>query len=123
MEEGKISKLTEVLFINMFGEGARNKDVIYISDFDRNKVESKVCLRIAMSVASLYNYKVSIGCGIFQYWKVLRENKIPLFKNKRLVRNKINFGRKAIDWVGDISNAFGEDISVWNDVWEHLNGK
>lgn len=122
MEEGKLARVSEVLFINMYGEGRRDNNAIYITDFKRNNVESKVCFRIALSVASLYKYKVFIECGIVDYFRVLIENKM-LFKNRKVYRNRVGYGRSAEAWTRDISNALGEDKSIWDDVWEYLNGK
>ena len=118
-----ITKMSEILFINMFGEGSRNQNKIDISGFNYKEVESKVCLRMAMSVASLYNYKVGIDCGRIEFLKVLWDNRILFKKKRRLVRNKKGIGRSAKVWLLDISKAFNEDIAIWERIWEHLNGK
>ena len=123
MEQELFAKMSEVLFINMFGEGSRDNNIINISNFNYKEVESKICLKIALSVASLYNYKVGIDCGKLEFWKVLWENKLLFRKKRRLIRNKESIGRSAKVWLLDISKAFEKDIAIWERIWEYLNGK
>lgn len=118
--ENKLARFTEILYINMYGEGARNNNIINIGEFNPDYITSKVCLRIANSVAGLFNYKIKLGCGFFQYIKFLIHNKI-IFKNNLYIWDKEKSGRPAWEWLSDISDANRENINIWNDVWEYLN--
>lgn len=120
MEENKLAKLTEILYINMFGEGSRNSNIINIGSFSPDSINGKVCLRIAQSVSGLFGYKIKLGCSLFSYIKFLIKEK-KLFKNKFYIWDRKNSGRSALKWLSDISNAYGEDINIWNKVWEYLN--
>lgn len=117
----KLGRLTETLFINMYGEGSRNNNIISLSDFNPNLKTHKVCLRIAKSVSSLYNYKIKLGCSFFTYIKFLYKEK-KLFKNKLYIWDRKNNGRAVHDWLTDISDAYHENILIWEDVWEYLGG-
>ena len=118
--ENKLAKFTEILYINMYGEGARNNNIINIGEFNPEYTTSKVCLRIANSVAGLFNYKIKLGCSFFQYIKFLIHNK-KIFKNNLYIWNREKNGRPAWEWLSDISDANKENINIWNDVWEYLN--
>ena len=118
--EEKLAKLTETLYINMFGEGSRNNNIINIGEFKPEITNHKVCLRIAQSVASLFGYKIKLGCSFITYIKFLyKEHK--LFKNNLYIWDRKNTGRPAWEWLSDISDAFHENILIWEKVWRYLN--
>ena len=120
MEDNKLARLTEILYINMFGEGARNNNIINIGEFNPDNINSKICLRIAQSVGGLFGYKIKLGCSFFNYIKFLIKEK-KLFKNKTYIWDRKNSGRPSLEWLSDISDAFKEDIKIWNKVWEYLS--
>lgn len=118
--KNKLAKLTEILYINMYGEGSRDNDVINIGEFNPNCLDSKICIRIANSVAALFNYKIKLGCSFFHYINFLIHEK-KLFRNNRYVWDRKNSGRPAHKWLSDISEANEENFEIWSDVWEYLN--
>ena len=118
--EEKLAKLTETLYINMYGEGSRNNNIINIGEFNPDNINSKICLRIAQSVGGLFGYKIKLGCSFFNYIKFLIKEK-KLFKNKIYIWDRKNSGRPAWEWLSDISDAFHENILIWEKVWGYLN--
>lgn len=120
MEDNKLATLSEILYINMFGEGTRNNNIIEIGEFHPDLTTHKACLRIAQSVAGLFNYKIRLGCDFFTYIKFLYKEK-KLFKNNLYLWDRKNKGRPVWQWLTDISDAYGENMAIWNRVWEYLN--
>lgn len=118
--ENKLAKFTEILYINMYGEGSRDNNIINIGEFNPNYLDGKICIRIADSVAALFNYKIKLGCTFFQYINFLIHEK-KLFKNNRYIWDRRNNGRPAHKWLSDISDANKENFEIWNNVWEYLN--
>lgn len=113
------NNLTNVLYINMWGEAQRNNNIIYITNIENN-IESKLCIRIARTVAQLNNVKVGVDCGFFTYIYILAKTK-NLFKNKLFIRTSKGQGRAVEDWLQDVSNAYNEKPEIWHKVWEYLN--
>jgi len=122
MEERELlDKLIETVFVNMYGEAARNDNIIDIGYFKPNLTTHKTCLRIAKSVAGLYGYKIRLGCGLFTYLKFLY-NEGKLFHNNLYLWDRKNKGRAAFYWVADVSDAYHENMLIWDKVWEYLGG-
>ena len=118
-------RLTNILYINMWGEAQRNNNIIYINRIIPGVVESDICLDIAHKVAQIHNVKVGFKCGIFEYIKILKKYKYLFKKDKPFIRIK----EKDMDpnaryfntWLFDVSDAQGAPREIWKDVWEYIN--
>jgi len=117
--EKKYELLTNILYINMWGEAQRHNNTIYITNVD-DSVESKICIKIAMAVNQIHNVNIIVDCGIINYIKILRKYKI-LFKNKIFKRVPNVKGLPTFAWLYDISDAQGAPREIWNDIWEYIN--
>ena len=42
--------------------------------------------------------------------------------HKLYIWDKKNNGRAVHDWLTDISDAYHENMLIWEDVWEYLGG-
>lgn len=118
--EKKYSLLTNILYINMWGEAQRHNNNIYITGVADN-IESKICIKMAITVSQMHQTKVILNCGIWQYIHILREYN-SLFKNKLFGRMRNNeSGRHVNEWLDDISDAQGAPHEIWKEVWEYIN--
>lgn len=123
--EKKYNLLTNILYINMWGDAQRNNNTIYINRIIPGVPESDICVRIASIVARTHNVKVAFKCGFFEYLKVLKEYKYLFKKDNPFIRVK----EKDMDpnaryfntWLFDVSDAQGAPREIWRDIWKYLN--
>ena len=122
--EKKYDLLSNILYINMWGEAQRNNNLIYIEKVSPGVVESDVCLKIASVVAQIHNVKVVFKCSPLEYFRILRQYKCVFKKDKPFIRvkNVELSARSYSKWLYDISDAQGAPREIWKDVWEYING-
>lgn len=124
MEKELIQKyelLTNILYINMWGEAQRHDNNIFIMDVEDN-IESKLCIKIAVTVAQMHKVTIVLDCSFWQYLHILKEYK-SLFRNKLFVHARDHMaGRPVDEWLYDISDAQGAPREIWKEVWEYING-
>lgn len=117
----KYELFTNILYINMWGEAQRHDNNIFIMNVEDN-IESKLCVKIAVTVAQMHKVTVVLDCSFWQYLRILKEYKC-LFRNKLFVLARNHFaGRPVNEWLDDISDAQGAPHEIWKEVWEYING-
>lgn len=123
MEKELIQKyelFTNILYINMWGEAQRHDNNIFIKGIKDN-IESKLCIKMAVTVAQMHKINIVLDCSLWQYLRILKEYKC-LFRNKLFVlAHNSCAGHYVDEWLGDISDAQGAPREIWKDIWDYLN--